>query len=100
MAIYRDGIMIVPGGTVVIEEKDRLILGAHFYEAEDDDIVLTELKINSENPWVGKKIRDLDFSRKELIVRVRRKNNLLVPNGDTQLKAGDSVLFITKRMDE
>lgn len=100
VAIYRDGIMIVPGGTVVIEEKDRLILGAHFYEAEDDDIVLTELKINSENPWVGKKIRDLDFSRKELIVRVRRKNNLLVPNGDTQLKAGDSVLFITKRMDE
>ena len=100
VAIYRDGIMIVPGGTVIIEEKDRLILGAHFYEAEDDDIVLTEVKINSENPWVGKRIRDLDFSRKELIVRVRRKNNLLVPNGDTQLKAGDSVLFITKRMNE
>ncbi len=99
VAIYRDGIMMVPGGNVVIEETDRLVLGAHFYEAEDDDIVLSEVKINGENPWAGKKIRDLDFSRKELIVRIRRKNKLLIPNGDTAIKAGDAILFITKRED-
>jgi len=97
VAIYRDGIMMVPNGNVVIDEADRLILGAHLYEAEDDDIVLTELKINAENPWAGKKVRDLDFSRKELIVRIRRKNKLLIPNGDTQIKAGDVIMFIAKK---
>ncbi len=97
VAIYRDGIMVVPSGNVVIEDDDRLVLGAHFYEAEDDDIVLREVTIKSENPWVGKKIRDLDFSRKELIVRIRRKNKLVVPTGDTVIRSQDAVLILAKK---
>lgn len=95
--IYRDDVMLIPKGNTVIEEHDRLILGAHFYEAEDDDVLFTEIQIKSENPWVGKRVRDLDITRRELIVRIRRKGDNIIPNGDTYIKSGDSVLMISGR---
>ena len=95
VAIYREGEMIIPNARMRIEGKDRLILGAHFYEAEDDEVVLTEILIKKENPWVGKKICDLDITRKELIVRIRRKNKNIVPTSDTVIKTADVLLMIS-----
>ena len=69
--IYREDLMMIPKPNTVIEGNDRLILGSHFYEAEDDEVVFTEILIKSENPWVGKRIRDLDITRRELVVRIR-----------------------------
>ena len=97
VAVYRNGEMMVPNGKTIIEATDRIVLGAHFYEAEDDDILLNEVLIKSENPWVGKKIQDLNLTRKELIVRIRRKNKLIIPAGETQIKAGDALLILSKR---
>jgi len=94
-AIYRDGELIVPNGKTEIMAEDRLVLGAHLYEAEDDEIRFTEVIIKSENPWVGKKIRDLDISRKELIVRIRRKNKTIIPSGDVMIKSGDVLLLLS-----
>ena len=95
VAIYRDGVMMIPHGESVLEANDRLILGAHFYEAEDDDIILSEITIGSENPWTGKMVKDLDIRRKELIVRIRRKGKNIVPAGDTRILAGDVLLMIS-----
>ena len=97
VAIYRGGEMIVVNGNTIIEGEDRMILGAHLYEAEDDDIKLTEVEIKQGNPWVGKMIRDLDITRKELIIRIRRRNKSMVPTPDTRIKAGDVVLMIYGR---
>ena len=94
-AIYRDGELIVPNGKTEIMAEDRLVLGAHLYEAEDDEIRFTEVIIKSENPWVGKKIRDLDISRKELIVRIRRRNKTIIPTGDVLIKSGDILLMLS-----
>ena len=95
VAIYRDGVMLIPNGESVLETGDRLILGAHFYEAEDDEILLSEITVKSENPWVGKQISDLDIRRKDLIVRIRRKKKNIVPTGETRIQAGDVLLMIT-----
>jgi Trk K+ transport system NAD-binding subunit len=94
-AIYREGELIVPNGKTEIMAEDRLVLGAHLYEAEDDEIRFTEVIIKSENPWVGKKIRDLDISRKELIVRIRRRNKTIIPSGDVMIKSGDVLLLLS-----
>lgn len=100
VAIDRDGVMMSPSAKDIIDDNDRLILGAHLYEPEDDNIVLSEVIIKHENPWVGKKVRDLDISRKELLVRIRRKNKKIIPTPDTVLKSGDIVLLISAKKDD
>lgn len=95
--IYRENLMMIPKPNTVIEGNDRLILGSHFYEAEDDEVVFTEILIKSENPWVGKRIRDLDITRRELVVRIRRKRENIIPDGDTVIKSGDYILLISGR---
>ena len=95
--IYREDLMMIPKPNTVIEGNDRLILGSHFYEAEDDEVVFTEILIKSENPWVGKRIRDLDITRRELVVRIRRKGENIIPDGDTVIKSGDYILLISGR---
>ena len=95
--IYRENLMMIPTPNTVIEGNDRLILGSHFYEAEDDEVVFTEILIKSENPWVGKRIRDLDITRRELVVRIRRKGENIIPDGDTVIKSGDYILLISGR---
>ncbi|MBR3040381.1 MAG: ion transporter [Lachnospiraceae bacterium] len=100
VAIERDGVMLIPRGIDVIESGDRMILGAHFYEPEDDDIVLSEVIIKHENPWVGKKVKDLNITRRELLVRIRRKNQNIVPTGDTEIKSGDVILLINAKKED
>ena len=95
VAIYRDGVMLIPNGDSVLEEGDRLVLGAHFYEAEDDQISLSEITIKSENPWANRQVKDLDIRRKDLIVRIRRKGKNIIPTGDTKILSGDVLLMIS-----
>ena len=41
-------------------------------------------------------IRDLDISRHSVIIMVKRKNRVIIPNGNTRLREGDIVLIHTK----
>ena len=62
----------------------------------DSHIDLKELVLRSQNPWNGQRIRDLDISRQTIIVMVRRKGSLLIPNGDLMLKEGDSIILYSQ----
>ena len=52
--------------------------------------------LRSQSPWNGQRIRDLDISRQTIFVMVRRKGNVLIPNGDLVLKEGDSIILYTQ----
>ena len=49
---------------------------------------------------MGKQIKDLDISRQELIVMIRRKNHTIIPNGLTYIKEGDAVILYSKLKEE
>ena len=74
---------------------DTLVLGARAL-GEDRHIDLKEVVLRSQNPWNGQAIRDLDISRQTIIIMVRRKGKVLIPNGDLVLLEGDSVLLYTQ----
>ena len=57
---------------------------------------MKEMVLRSQNPWNGQRIRDLDISRQTIIVMVRRKGNVLIPNGDLILLEGDSIILYTQ----
>ena len=94
-AIQRNGKIVVPRGSVELRAGDTLVLGAKSL-GDDKHIDLKEMVLRSQNPWNGLPIRELDISRQTIIVMVRRKGNVLIPNGDLVLKEGDSIILYTQ----
>ena len=94
-AIRRNGQIVVPRGSVELQPDDTLVLGAKSL-GDDKHIDLKEMVLRSQNPWNGQRIRDLDISRQTIIVMVRRKGNVLIPNDDLVLKEGDSIILYTQ----
>ena len=94
-AIQRNRKIVVPRGSVELRAGDTLVLGAKSL-GNDKHIDLKEMVLRSQNPWNGLPIRELDISRQTIIVMVRRKGNILIPNGDLVLKEGDSVILYTQ----
>ncbi len=94
--IYRDGDVVVPRGSTIIQQGDRIVLGAEGYQ-DDVGITLKELTLKEHHPWAGQEIRNLDISRQTLIVMVRRDGKVLIPNGSLTLLPGDTILLYTKK---
>lgn len=88
--------IIIPRGDVQILEDDVVIFGAEPFE-EKDDIHLTEMVLRNEHPWVNQRIRDLDISNHSIIVLVKRKNKVRIPNGSMVLKEWDRVFMYTQK---
>ena len=94
-AIQRGGRIVMPRGDTVLEAGDTLVLGAQGFRS-DQHIDLKEITLRRQNPWVGQHIRELDISRRTLIVLVRRDGKALIPHGDLRLREGDTVVLYTQ----
>ena len=88
---------IIPLYHGINKEGDIVIFGAEPFGEDSEDIHLTELILREDNPWVGKRIRDLDISRHTVIVLVKRKDKAMIPNGNMVLQEGDRVFLYTKQ---
>ena len=94
-AIQRGGRIVMPRGDTVLEAGDTLVLGAQGFR-NDQHIDLKEITLRRQNPWVGQPIRELDISRRTLIVLGRRDGTALIPHGDLRLREGDTVVLYTQ----
>lgn len=93
--ILRKNEVIVPRGDITILENDKVILAAETY-VDEIGIKLKELKIKEEHPWINTSIKDLDISRLTTILTIRRKNKIIIPDGNTVIKKGDTLLIYSK----
>ena len=94
-AIQRRKEVVIPKGDVVLQDGDVLVIGAEFFK-DDWHVELKEVHLRRHSPWNGMAIRDLDISRQTLIVLIKRRGTMLIPNGDMILREGDTVLLYTK----
>ena len=94
--IQRGDGALTPRADTVLLPGDKLVLGA---ETGQDElgISLKKVVLRGRNPWIGQRVRDLDMSRRTLIVTVTREGRTAVPDGDLRLRAGDAVLLYTKK---
>ena len=95
--VKRDERSMIPRGDFLLQEGDIVILGAEPYGDENDEIHLTEMILREDNQWVGKRIRDLDISRHSIIILVKRKNKVRIPNGNMVLQEWDRVFMYTEK---
>lgn len=95
--IIRDDEALLPKGDLTIMIGDKIVLGAEAYR-DDIGISLKEVVLKEQHPWLGDPIKSLDISRKTLIVAIKRKNKVIIPNGDTKLQKND-ILFVYSKKD-
>ena len=94
-AIQRGSQIVMPRGDTVLQAGDTLVLGAQGFRS-DQHIDLKEVTLRRQHPWVGQHIRELDISRRTLIVLVRREGKTLIPHGELRLREGDGVVLYTQ----
>lgn len=95
-AVQRNHKIISPRGNIVFRANDTIILGAESFLG-DTHIHLKEIILQNHHPWVGQKIRELDISRQTVIVLIKRKKKVLIPNGNMLLQEGDTVILYTQK---
>ena len=94
--IQRGRETIIPRGNVELRSGDKLVIGAEALK-NDTPVDMKEIVIHREHEWNGEAVRDLDISRQTYLVMIRRNGRSIVPNGNTMLKTGDSVILYTQK---
>lgn len=94
-AIQRGHRILVPRGNMVLHADDIMVLGAESFQ-DKEHIRLKEITLQKNNPWNGHRIRDLDISRHSIIVLVKRRKKVMIPNGNMILREGDIVILYTQ----
>jgi trk system potassium uptake protein TrkA len=63
----------------------------------EDNIEVAEVALKEDSPVAGSLVKDVELPDGSLIVGVVRENKTIVPQGDTELRAGDHVFLISER---
>ena len=92
LVINRHGEKIVPKGSTTLMAGDEILLGTTVVKAKND-IKLCETVIDKGHEWVDKKISSIHCPQDFLIALVKRGDDAFVPNGDTEIKCGDTLVF-------
>ena len=103
--VKRKGDVFVPNGSTEILPGDILVLSGnklkHFNEYnEDKSTTLTEVSVEEKSGLINKSIKDADIPDDVLIVMIKRKGQVLVPNGNTIINSGDILVITSNNMEE
>lgn len=60
---------------------------------ENTQIQFIQLPIGADHPWVDQKIRDINLHPGTLIAVIKRGEQVVVPKGNTEILAGDTVIL-------
>lgn len=88
------GMVAIPTGIIsagFVEQYTRLKrLGEY---GQEEDIHFIRIRLSEEDQWVNHKISELQMPQKIIIAAVKHKHQILVPKGDTVLRAGDIMVI-------
>lgn len=103
--IKRNGDVLVPNGSTKIIPGDILVLSGNklneFNEyKEDKSTTLTEVSIKEKSLLANKSIKEAAIPDDILIVMIKRRGKVLVPNGDTEIIPGDILVITSNNMEE
>lgn len=89
--------IIIPDGNSIIQENDRLVLGALEFD-DDIGLQLREISIRENNPWIGSRLDRLELPFNTVIVSIYRRGKNMIPHGKTVIKKGDLVVICEKKL--
>ena len=90
--LIRNGKTVIPKGNTKIEQGDVVVLSAGNCQ-QTANMQLSELVIDDHHKWNGKQIRNLNLGKKTLILMIQRGSETIIPQGDTEILAGDTIVL-------
>lgn len=91
--LMRKGERIVPDGSTVLTVGDTLVLSGKTADGVGS-ASLYERRINDSDEWNGKPL--FDITADLLIIMIKRKEEVVIPKGDTVIKSGDILVMTDK----
>lgn len=82
---------------LLTQEIFRIVTVAHALDVEnfaDGRARLLEYKVQPHLSIIGKKVKDCGFTKDTLMVGLTREGQLFIPNGDTEIKDDDKLIFM------
>ncbi len=80
----RDDLILCAADTLMLATLNR---------REESGENLREVRVEYNNEWIGKPVRELDLQSDEHVVLIRRNDKNLVPDASTTVREGDAVLL-------
>lgn len=96
--LFRDKQRIVPKGNTVFHEGDIVIVCSKLFEDKTQQNLI-EHEIRATSKWIGHKVKEYPYQEHQLLVMIRRGDEDIIPNGNTEIKLGD-ILIILKLEDQ
>jgi CIC family chloride channel protein len=98
--VLEEGVSARPIGVVsvanIMDAYHRAVAqGTRRMRSLVEGTVLVEVTVTPESLLVGKQLKQLHFPAQTLVVSIRRGGALVFPRGDTELRSGDAVTFLT-----
>ncbi|WMJ82087.1 potassium/proton antiporter [Clostridium sp. MB40-C1] len=90
--LIRNKEIIVPSGSTMLLEKDIAVLSAPAFQ-DETAIHLVELKITSSSKWREKKISEFSTNPDQIIVMIKRSEEIIIPRGETVIKENDILVM-------
>ena len=66
---------------------------------EEIDIEVVELQVKENSDFINRNLSIKDLPEQICLGAIVRKNNIIIPNNNTQLRIDDELLFFTKSED-
>ncbi len=82
---------------LLTQELFRIVTVAHALDVENfanGKARLLEYKVKDNSVIVGKMVKDCGFTKDTIIVGIKRGDFLFIPNGLTEINAGDKLIFM------
>ena len=86
------GMVAIPTGIIsagFVEQYSRLKNIGDFA----GDVRFIKIRLNAEDLWVGKKVKELGLPRETILAAIQRGDGIIVPYGDVRLKSGDTIIL-------
>lgn len=90
--LKRAGKNIIPDGNTRLLEGDILILSATTPDFVEG-VTLVEIHLDAESKYTGKLLSEIPKKRNELVIMIQRNDQIIIPNGNVRLEAGDLLVI-------
>ena len=93
--LYRGGETVSPGGETVLLPGDVTVLSARSLP-DYGDARFEEVEVDKKSSLCGQRLREVQLPAGELVMMIRRGEDVLIPEGETEILEGD-VLVINEK---
>lgn len=83
---------IITSNILKIVQGNKKIISSQLIQGQ---AIITENVVGKTSKFLHKPIKNLDFPSGGIIAAIQRKTELIIPNGDTQIREGDRVMLFS-----